>query len=212
MGQLPAKTQRVYDAIHAYSSKHRMSPSYRELVDDLGYKSLAGIQHHLDRLEQEGLITRSKDQTARSIQLVHPDSALPTPSISGIPIYGAIAASGFVEVFDDAKGEYIEPNLFLSQSGQPERFGLRVWGDSMIGALIDQGDIVILEKPTDPKTVKNGTIVAARVEGKTTLKRWHRQGNQVALHPENPNYPVMQVPAEEVVIEGVYVGIVRGLL
>jgi len=189
-----------------------MSPSYRELVDDLGYKSLAGIQHHLDRLEQEGLITRSKDQTARSIQLVHPDSALPTPSISGIPIYGAIAASGFVEVFDDAKVEYIEPNLFLSQSGQPERFGLRVWGDSMIGALIDQGDIVILEKPTDPKTVKNGTIVAARVEGKTTLKRWHRQGNQVALHPENPNYPVMQVPAEEVVIEGVYVGIVRGLL
>lgn len=82
----------------------------------------------------------------------------------------------------------------------------------MIGALIDQGDIVILEKPTDPDFVKNGTIVAARVEGKTTLKRWYREGSQISLHPENPNYPIMQVPADEVCIEGVYVGIIRGLV
>ena len=82
----------------------------------------------------------------------------------------------------------------------------------MIGALIDQGDIVVLEKPADPKWVKNDTIIAARVEGKTTLKRWHREGNTVFLKAENPNYPVIKVSLDEVVIEGVYRGIIRGLL
>ncbi|MFQ4138167.1 transcriptional repressor LexA [Nodosilinea sp. PGN35] len=204
MSSLSAKTQACLDWIEAYVAQHQTTPSYRQIMQGMGYKSISAVQHHLDRLEEAGFIARDPG-LARTIRLLRK-----TPV--GIPIYGAIAASSFVEVFPDQEVEYIEPCILLSSDGGAQRFALRVRGDSMIGALIDQGDIVVLERPKDPKWVKNDTIVAARVEGKTTLKRWHREGNTVFLKPENPNYPVMEVSLDEVVVEGVYRGIIRGLV
>mgnify|MGYP000309537450 CR=1 FL=1 len=204
MLSLSRKTQACLGWIEAYVAQHQTTPSYRQIALGMGYRSISAVQHHLDRLEGAGCIARDPG-LARTIQLLRT-----TPV--GIPIYGAIAASSFVEVFPDQEVEYIEPGILLSNEGDGQRFALRVRGDSMIGALIDQGDIVVLEKPADPKWVKNDTIIAARVEGKTTLKRWHREGNTVFLKAENPNYPVIKVSLDEVVIEGVYRGIIRGLL
>ena len=84
----------------------------------------------------------------------------------------------------------------------------------MIGAHILDGDIVILDKPSNPNRVKDRTIVAARIEGddQTTLKRWHREGEQVFLIPENSAYPEMQIHDSQVLIEGVYVGLIREML
>ncbi len=204
MPSLSPRTQACLDWLEAYVAQHQTTPSYRQISKGLGYRSVAAVQYHLDRLEETGFIARDPG-LARTIRLLRT-----TPV--GIPIYGAIAASSFVEVFPDQEVEHIDPSILLSSEGGGQRFALRVRGDSMIGALIDQGDIVVLEKPTDPKWVKNDTIVAARVEGKTTLKRWHREGNTVFLKPENPNYPVMEVSLDEVVVEGVYRGIIRGLV
>lgn len=204
MSPLSAKTQACLDWIEAYVAQQQTTPSYRQIAEGLGYRAISAVQYHLDRLEDAGWITRDPG-LARSIRLRR---SIPT----GIPIYGAIAASSFVEVFPDQEVEYIEPSILLNNEGGGQRFALRVRGDSMIGALIDQGDIVVLEKPADPGQIKNGVIVAARLKGKTTLKRWHRQGKTVFLKPENPSYPVMEVSLDEVVVEGVYRGIIRGLV
>jgi repressor LexA len=83
----------------------------------------------------------------------------------------------------------------------------------MIGAHILDGDIVIFDKPSNPQEIKNKTIVAARIvdDDQTTLKRWRRQGSNVFLIPENPDYPEIRIPISEVLIEGVYVGLVRDI-
>jgi repressor LexA len=81
----------------------------------------------------------------------------------------------------------------------------------MIGALIDSGDMVIMRPIQDPLTVKDGTIVAARVDGNgTTLKYYHRKGPKVTLKPANPSYDEMEFPVNQVDVQGVLVGVWRG--
>lgn len=81
----------------------------------------------------------------------------------------------------------------------------------MIGALIADGDVVIMRPVQDPKAVKNGTIVAARVNGDgQTLKYYNRKANQVKLEPANSNYPIIEALATEVELQGVLVAVWRG--
>jgi repressor LexA len=79
----------------------------------------------------------------------------------------------------------------------------------MVDAMIDSGDIVILKPVADPKNLKNGTIVAARVQDQTTLKYFHRRGSKVTLKPANKNYQPIEVPASQVDIQGVLVYVWR---
>ncbi len=92
---------------------------------------------------------------------------------------------------------------------KPTYFALRVRGDSMIDAMIDSGDVVILKPVSDPKTLKNGTIVAARVQDQTTLKYFHRKGNKVTLQPANKRYEPIEVPASQVDVQGMLVHVWR---
>ena len=212
MDSLTPQTMRVLECIQDYYAADQLSMTIRDIQRTLGYKSVAPVQHHVRKLKEAGLVVSDPDR-ARTIR-----PAKPKPK--GIPICGTIAAGGLVEIFPsadvfaDSEVEYISPELFSSRSRGLERFALRVSGDSMIGAHILDEDIVILDKPSDSQTVKNGTIVAARLEGQneTTLKRWHREGKQVSLIPENPNYRTIQVDAKQVLIEGIYVGILRDIL
>jgi repressor LexA len=117
-----------------------------------------------------------------------------------------IAASSLVDVFPDSDVEYLD---LAGISLKPSYFALKVRGDSMIDALIDSGDIVILKPVSDPKTLKNGTIVAARVEGQTTLKYFHRKGSKVTLQPANKAYEPIDVPASQVDVQGALVHVWR---
>ena len=81
----------------------------------------------------------------------------------------------------------------------------------MVDAMILEGDVVIMRPVKDPQSVREGTIVAARVESGTTLKSFHRSGNQIKLKPANPNYPVMEFPADLVDIQGKLVAVWRGV-
>jgi repressor LexA len=84
-------------------------------------------------------------------------------------------------------------------------------GDSMIEDMIAEGDVVIMQPVPDPEQLKNGLIVAARVEGHgTTLKRFYRKGEQVTLKPANPKYRPIEVKAASVQVQGVLVGVWRG--
>ena len=100
----------------------------------------------------------------------------------------------------------------LDMAGLPLKTGdyaLKVNGDSMIGAMIQDGDMVIMRPVQDPQSIRQGTIVAARVERETTLKYFHCQGNQVQLKPANPDYPVQEFLADQVDIQGRLVAVWR---
>jgi repressor LexA len=202
METLTDAQQKLLDWLRDYIRENQHSPSIRQMMKAMGLKSPAPVQSRLEHLRNKGYIEWIEGK-ARTIRLLHPQPL-------GVPIRGAIAATSLVETFPDTEIEQLDLSSFLQK---PEYFALRVRGHSMIDALIDDGDIVILKPASDPKSIKSGTIVAAHVNGKTTLKYFSRKGDTVTLEPGNADrdlYPVTKVPAAEVDVQGVLVGVWRG--
>jgi repressor LexA len=197
MEPLTEVQQQLYDWLIDYIKQNQHSPSIRQMMRAMNLRSPAPIQSRLEHLRTKGYIDWTEGR-ARTIRILKPQ---------GIPILGAIAAGSVVESFPDT-GEQLD---FSSSAIKPGDYALRVRGDSMIGALIDSGDIVLMRPIQDQKALKNGTIVAARVNSDgMTLKYYHRRGSQVTLKPANPNYPLIEAPAGEVEVQGVLVGVWRG--
>jgi repressor LexA len=197
MEALTDAQQELYDWLVDYIREHQHSPSIRQMMRAMGLKSPAPIQSRLDHLRKKGYIDWSEGQ-ARTIRILQ--------ETSGIPIYGTIAAGYVNDVFTDDVQR-------LNLGGLPLKTGdyaLQVTGDSMVGAMITDGDIVIMRPVKDPQSIREGTIVAARVEDGTTLKHFHRSGNQVKLAPANPDYPVQEFAASQVDIQGKLVAVWRG--
>lgn len=197
MDALTEVQQQLYDWLVEYIRENQHSPSIRQMMRAMGLRSPAPIQSRLEHLRNKGYIDWTEGK-ARTIRILKP---------MGIPILGSIAAGSVVEAFTDT----VEQLDFSSSLLRPGDYALRVRGDSMIDALIDDGDVVIMRPVPDPKALKNGTIVAARVRGEgTTLKYYHRTGNQVALKPANRNYVPIEAAATDVDVQGVLVGVWRG--
>ncbi len=198
MEVLTEAQQELYDWLVEYIQSNQYPPSIRQMMHAMGLKSPAPVQSRLEHLRTKGYIewTEGKARTIRLTQEVK----------RGVPIRGTIAAGSLVDVFPEADVEYLDlAGLFL----KPTYFALTVRGDSMIDAMIDNGDIVILKPVADPKTLKNGTIVAARVENQTTLKYFHRKGSKVTLKPANKKYDPIEVPASQIDVQGQLVHVWR---
>ncbi|WP_414541279.1 transcriptional repressor LexA [Nostoc sp. CCY0012] len=199
MERLTEAQQELYDWLVEYIRIHQHSPSIRQMMQAMNLKSPAPIQSRLDHLRTKGYIDWNEGK-ARTIRILHSVK-------QGIPILGAIAAGGLIEPFTDA----IDHLDFSNISLPPQSYALRVTGDSMIEDLIADGDLVFLHPVAEPDQLKNGTIVAARVDGYgTTLKRFYRQGDRVTLKPANPKYNPIEVLAMQVEVQGSLVGVWRG--
>lgn len=192
--------QELYDWLVDYIRQHQHAPSIRQMMRAMNLRSPAPIQSRLEHLRSKGYIDWTDGQ-ARTIRILK-------PSTGGIPVLGAIAAGGLVEPHTDT----VERLDFSSLFFPPRSFALRVMGDSMIEDRIADGDMAIMEPVSEPNHIKNGAIVAARVEGVgTTLKRFYRRGEKVILKPANPKYPPIEASADQVQVQGVLVGVWRRL-
>ena len=200
METLTAAQQELYDWLADYIQQHQHSPSIRQMMEAMNLKSPAPVQSRLEHLRAKGYIEWTEGK-ARTIRVLQP------PVKQGIPVLGAIAAGGLVEPFTEAVEQLDFTSLFLP----PKTFALRVIGDSMIEDLITEGDVVIMRPVPEPELVKNGTIVAARVDGHgTTLKRFYRRGDRVTLKPANAKYKPIEVTAKQVQVQGTLIGVWRG--
>ena len=200
MESLTAAQQELYDWLADYIQQHQHSPSIRQMMQAMNLKSPAPVQSRLEHLRTKGYIEWTEGK-ARTIRVLQPQVK------QGIPVLGAIAAGGLVEPFTEAVEQLDFTSLFLP----PKTFALRVIGDSMIEDLITEGDVVIMRPVPDPELVKNGTIVAARVDGHgTTLKRFYRRGDRVTLKPANTKYKPIEVTARQVQVQGTLIGVWRG--
>lgn len=195
-------TDRQKDVLGFIQNEQRekgLTPSTREIQKHFGFASQTSVMQYLDALERKGFL----DRHARKAR------ALITPvqkvRISDIPIYGQIPAgmAGLTE--QTIEGHVSLDTRTVNASKNSRTFALRVRGDSMIGAHILDGDIVILE---DRKEVQNGDIVAALIDGETTLKRYITDHGRPYLKAENSLFPNL-VPARELRIQGVMVSLVR---
>ncbi|EHC18562.1 transcriptional repressor LexA [Fischerella thermalis] len=198
MERLTEAQQELYDWLAEFIREHQHSPSIRQMMEAMNLKSPAPIQSRLEHLRAKGYIEWSEGK-ARTIRILHPLK-------QGIPILGTIAAGGLIEPFTDAVEHFDFSNMPLP----PQTYALRVAGDSMIEDSIVDGDLVFLRPVPEPDQLKNGTIIAARVDGYgTTLKRFYRNGDRIILKPANPKYNPIEVPAMQVQVQGSLVGIWR---
>ena len=190
--------QELYDWLADYIGTHHHSPSIRQMMQAMGLRSPAPVQSRLRHLQQKGWITWQEGQ-ARTLQLLG-------GLMSGIPVMGAVAAGGLVETFDDVQ-DRLDLAAVLETSGL---FALTVNGDSMVDAYIADGDVVLMEPVPEPSRLRDGTVVSALVPGSgTTLKHFHRQGATVRLEAANPAYAPIEIPADQVQVQGKLVAVWR---
>jgi len=183
------------------------SPTMQELADELGVSKVT-VFEHVEALIKKGALVRQKNK-ARSLQ-VAPDLELPDERrTTRIPLVGTIAAGSPIEAVEEREHLDLE-SLFLPpgvSAGAANQFVLRVRGDSMIDEHIADGDYVICEQRN---TARNGEMVVALLDtGEATLKTLYREKGHIRLQPANEKYEPLIVPAEQVQIQGVVLGVVR---
>src|SRR2546425_2323263 len=167
----------ILEFIQTEQREKGITPSTREIRSHFGLASQTSVMQYLAVLERKGFI----DRHARKAR------ALITPvqkvRITDIPIYGQIPAGMATLTEQTIEGHVSLDARSVNASKNGRTFALRVHGDSMIGAHILDGDIVVLE---DRKDVRNGDIVAALIDGETTLKRYVLEHGCPYLRAENP--------------------------
>jgi len=198
--QLTRRQQEVLDYLKEAQRKTGITPSTRDIQAHFGFASQTAAMSHLRALERKGAIIR-EHRRARAIAFPEDRDR---EEVLDIPIYGRIAAGMAQDVEAEREGCVSIDVASLGIRNRSKTFALRVRGDSMINAHICDGDVVILEF----REPKNGDIVAALIDGETTLKRYVVKRKKPYLKAENPNYPDL-IPARELVVQGVLVALVR---
>jgi repressor LexA len=198
---------RVMDFIISFKQRKGYAPTVKEIADHCRITSLSVVQYHLDRLEQAGLIRRDKNKS-RSINPVEEEG-----SGQDIPLLGTIAAGHPIgvpdsETWDNAVNRAEVPPYMVQ--GKKHAYALEVRGNSMVDAMIGDGDLVVLYHTLD---IRNGDVVAAwlKNEQEVTLKKIYFEGDKVRLQPCNPFMMPFYQPAENVEVQGKVIGVIRAM-
>jgi repressor LexA len=172
-------------------------PSVREIGAAVGLCSSQTVHHHLGRLEEEGYVSRV-GRGARTLGL----TGKGWEAAGHMALLGRIAAGRGLEAVATDEAYSLAAELLASRSGK-RRYLLRVVGQSMVGARIEDGDLLVVEEDESPP---DGSIVVVLLrEGEeVTVKRFFREGEMLRLRPEAPpgEYEEMVVPAEEARVQG----------
>jgi repressor LexA len=199
----------MLEFIRTYSAKNRYPPTIREIGQAVGISSTSVVNYNLNALQRGGHILRNRE-ISRGIQL--PEMASTLPPIR-IPVLGVIVASAPVPIpesdFSMMGDEVVELTRDIVDD-DPELYALKVRGDSMIDALIHDGDTVIMKHQQD---AHNGDLVAVwlKNEKETTLKRFYLEKDRVRLQPANPTMQPIYVHPSNVEIQGKVVVVIRKL-
>ncbi len=190
--ELGQKQKEIYDYIVEVTAKQGYPPSVREIGEEVGLRSPSTVHMHIASLVERGLINKD-DRKTRALTL--PNGAMP----GHVPILGDVTAGMPVLAYEQQKG-FVRYNPETSG----EHFALLVMGESMINAGILDGDYVIVRKQP---TAENGQIVVAMIDDEATVKRYHRNGHEIWLMPENDAYE--PIDGSECVVLGVVTALVR---
>ena len=217
--KLSDKQQRILDYIHDFIQDHPYPPSVREIQQGCSISSTSVVDYNLRLLQREGFLRRSPE-ISRSIELIGAAGhaapgpgrhQAPQPAIIAIPVLGYVAAGEplpvFSESFESEPMETLDLPVSLLPPGK-QVFALRVKGHSMIDALIDDGDIVLLEAVRE---AQDGDMVVAWLNdtNETTLKRFYRENGRVRLQPANIQMEPIYVAPESVEVQGKVLGAIR---
>ena len=195
---LNVQEKRVFDYLKEQIREKGYQPSIREICAALNFKSTSSVHQYIARLAEKGYIDKG-DLKTRAIKIVGDE-----PTIS-IPIVGKVAAGEPILAQENIEDYFSIGESFFSQSDlKNETFVLKVQGESMINAGINNGDYIIVSKEN---TARNGQIVVAMIDGNATVKTFYKEKDHVRLQPENDTMEPIIV--KDVQIVGKVVGLFR---
>jgi repressor LexA len=206
MKELSPKQQRILQFLRDYIDEHDYPPSIREIQDACEISSTSVVDYNLRALERAGYIRRDRE-ISRGIELVEK-----RPRVRAVPIIGTIAAGQPIPVptadswsYDASETIGVAPDMLGSRE---HVYALRVKGDSMIDALVNDGDIVLMQQA---ETARDGETVAAwlKNEQEATLKKFYREGDRVRLQPANSTMEPIYTSADNVEVQGKVIQVLR---
>jgi repressor LexA len=208
---LTARQQEILTLIQRHIAQTGFPPTRAEIAAELGFRSPNAAEEHLKALARKGAIELASGSSRGIRIMVMPDedsSALAhaVQVALTLPLIGRVAAGSPILAQEHVEANYaLDPALFDTR---PD-YLLKVRGMSMRDAGILDGDLLAVRRAEE---ARNGQIVVARVGDEVTVKRWRRQGHQVELLPENPDFSpiVLDTRRDAFTIEGIGVGLVRG--
>ncbi|HEX3049470.1 MAG TPA: transcriptional repressor LexA [Aggregatilineaceae bacterium] len=221
MDHLSARQKKILSFIQTFIATHGYPPTIREIGNEVGIASTSVVNYNLNKLVERGFIERSPD-VSRGLRLVS-DAAAEMPvrfaemsHLVHVPLLGSIVASAPVPIPGDGftpqdTDDSVElPPAMIGKFRSEDLFALRVHGDSMVDAMVADGDVVILKRQD---TARNGDMVAVWLNerGETTLKKYYLEGKRVRLQPANPLMDPIYVDAEKVNVQGRVLAVLRTL-
>ena len=208
---LTDRQQAILDFIRDFSSKTRYPPTIREIGKSVGISSTSVVNYNLNVLEKQGHIARDKT-ISRGIKLVDETPKVPPVETVRIPVLGRIAAGEPMPVpgsdFAILGDEVIELTRELLPMDPKNIFALQVRGNSMVDAMIGDGDIVVMQQR---HKADNGDLVAVWLKDReeTTLKRFYLEKGKVRLQPANPTMQPIFADPKNVEVQGRVVLVIR---
>ncbi len=211
---LGERHQRILDFIDAYQRKHKHPPSIREIGENCGISSTSVVNYYLDQLEKSGHIERDR-KISRGLRL---SGANASPDTLRVPILGPIAAGlpllelqpGTSYMSDnETNAVEIARSLLPAKEKGNDLFALEVRGDSMVDAMINDGDIVVMKSAAE---ARNGEMVAVWLprDNEATLKYFFREKDRYRLQPANPTMNPIYIKRDEPLeIKGKVVMVIR---
>jgi repressor LexA len=180
MPELTERQRDVLRAIHEIGHETGYPPTVRELCKRIGVRSSCTVQRHLEALQRKGFIRRHATK-ARTVEIIRsPDPTMLPHATRTIPLLGAVAAGQPLLAVESIEGVYSLPTELVPSE---DCFMLRVQGESMIGAGLADGDLVVVHRQA---TADDGEIVVALIDDEATVKRFFRERGRIRLQPENP--------------------------
>lgn len=198
---LTRRQKQILDYLESYIRSNGYAPSFEEIAEHFSFHSLATVHEHLTNLERKGYISRTHNES-RSIEIA------PVRGHTGateIPLLGQVAAGEPIEAVATPETLAV-PDGLIPRRGSS--YALRVRGDSMIGEHIQDGDYVVVHSRN---SADDGDMVIALVHGTSaTVKRLFREpGGWVRLEPANEAVAPIRVHEDDVLIQGIVVGVMR---
>jgi repressor LexA len=217
--KLSERQRNILRFIETYGDQKGFPPTIREIGNATGINSTSVVNYNLNKLVTAGYLERT-GRSSRGIRLIKPMNPRRSLSVAAamntprVPLVGQIVASEPVPIPDDAGHHISEEDLLevspnmLRGVDPAEVYALRVKGDSMVDAMVRNGDIVLLRKQA---TAKEGDMVAVWLDerGETTLKYFHPEGARVRLQPAHPTMQAIYVDAAHCHIQGRVLSVMR---
>lgn len=196
MAYLTKRQREILDFIRDFQVEKGYAPSLEEIAAHLGLSAVSTVHEHVMNLAEKGVLRRGWNR-ARSIEPLAAAEAME------VPLVGTVAAGEPIEAIEVPESVALPSEL----AGRGETFVLRVSGDSMVGDGILDGDLIVVEKR---RRLENGAMAVVLLGGaEATVKRFYQEGGRVRLKPSNPAMEDIVLPAAEVEVQGVVVGLLR---